>query len=73
MRNWLVPVTLLGLSGLGLFCASKRGREQMRVFFDRVARHGNPLGEFNKFLDDQLEVLQRTLDEVAAALEQQSA
>lgn len=73
MRNWLVPVTLMGVSGLGLFFASERGREQMHVFFDRVARHGDPLGEFNKFLDDQLATLQRALDEVAEALEEQSA
>jgi hypothetical protein len=73
MRNWLVPVTLLGLSGLGLFCASERGRQQIRALFDRVAQHGDPLGEFDHFLDVQVAALQRTLDAVAEALEQQRA
>lgn len=73
MRNWLVPAALLGISGLGLFCASERGREQIRGLLDRLARDGDPLGEFNEFLDDQLATIQRTLDAVAEALEQQRA
>jgi hypothetical protein len=66
----MIPVTVLGLCGLGLFCASERGREQMRVLFDRVSRHGDPLGEF---LEGQLTAIQRTLDDLAEALEEQSA
>lgn len=73
MRNWLVPVTVLGLTGMGLFCASKWGREQVRALFDRLARQGDPLGEFNRFLDDQLEAIQRTLEDLAEALEEQQA
>ncbi|HEY6306769.1 MAG TPA: hypothetical protein VI488_09985 [Candidatus Angelobacter sp.] len=70
MRNWLVPVTVLGLSGLGLLCASGRGRAQMQVLLNQLARHGDPLGEF---LESQLAAIQRTLDDLAEALEEQSA
>jgi hypothetical protein len=73
MKNWWVPATLLGLSGLGLFCTSDRGREQIRSVLDRLARHGDPLGEVSDFLDDQLAAMQRTLDAVAEALDQQRA
>jgi hypothetical protein len=73
MRNWLVPAALLGLSGVGLFFASERGREQVRTLLDGLARNGDPLGEFNDFLDDQVATIQRTLDAVAEALEQQRA
>lgn len=73
MRNWLIPATLLGLSGLGLFCASERGRAQIRAFLEGVARHGDPLSEFNGLLDEQLAALQRTLDAVAEAIEEQHA
>ena len=73
MRNWFVPIAVVGLSGLGLFCASKRGREQVRVLFDRLARQGDPLGEFNRFLEDQLQAIQRTLEDLAEALEEQQA
>jgi hypothetical protein len=70
MKNWLFPVTVLGLSGLGLLFASERGRERVRDFVDRLLEHGDPLGEFSKFVDDQLDAIQTALDSVAAALEQ---
>ncbi|HSM84772.1 MAG TPA: hypothetical protein VLT16_01415 [Candidatus Limnocylindrales bacterium] len=73
MKNWLIPVAVLGLSGLGLVCASERGREQMRGLFDRLMEHGDPLGEFNKFVDDQLTTIQRTLDNLAQTLEDSQA
>ncbi len=72
MRNWFVPLAVLGLSGLGLVCASERGRNRLRVFFERAVE-GNPIGEVNKFLDDQLKVIQDTLDRLAEALEEQGA
>jgi hypothetical protein len=61
MRNWLFPAAVVGLSGLGLLFASERGRERVRDFVDRLLEHGDPLGEFSKFV---------ALDSVAAALEQ---
>lgn len=70
MKNWLLPIAVLGVSGLGLVCATEGGREQLRAFFDRLSKHGDPLGEFNKFLDDQLNAIQRTLDTLAEALEE---
>jgi hypothetical protein len=69
MKNWLVPATLLGLSGLALVVASERGRERLRLFLDDLLEHGDPLGEFNKFCEDQLDAIQQNLDRVAKALE----
>jgi hypothetical protein len=71
MRNWFVPLAVLGLSGLGLVCASERGRDRLRSLFERVATEGNPIGEVNKFLDEQLNAIQDTLDRLANALEEQ--
>ena len=34
MKNWFVPATLLGLSGLALVFASEKGRERVRHFLD---------------------------------------
>lgn len=73
MKNWLVPITLLGVSGLGLLCASERGREQVRHLLDRLLEHGDPLSEFNKFVDGQLTAIQQALDSLAAALEEPQA
>ena len=69
MKNWFVPATLLGLSGLVLVFASEKGRERIRLLFDDLLEHGDPLTEFNKFCEDQLEAIQENLDRVAKALE----
>jgi hypothetical protein len=73
MKNWLIPIAVLGVSGLGLLCASERGREQVRNLFDRLLEHGDPLSEFNKFVDDQLSTIQNALDSLAEALEEPQA
>jgi hypothetical protein len=70
MKNWFIPLAVLGVSGLGLLCASERGRGQVRAFFDRLLENGDPLGEFNKFVDEQLTAIQHALDSVAEALEE---
>ena len=68
MRSWFVPLAVLGLSGLGLVCASERGRNGLRTMFERLATEGPE--EVHKFLDDQLNAIQDTLDRLAAALEE---
>ena len=73
MKKWYLPVTVLGLSGLGLLFASERGRDRMRHAFDRLVEHGDPLGEFNKFCEEQLDTIQRNLDRLAEALEDPQA
>ncbi len=35
--------------------------------------HGDPLGEFNKFCEEQLETIQQNLDRLAEALEDPQA
>jgi hypothetical protein len=73
MRNWYLPVTLLGLSGLGLIFASKRGRKRVLSFLDRVVENGAPLGEFNKLCEEQLNTIQNGLDRLAEALQESEA
>jgi hypothetical protein len=73
MKKWYLPVTVLGLSGLGLLFASERGRQRVRQVFEKLIEHGDPLGEFNKFCEDQLEMIQRNLDRLSDALEDPQA
>lgn len=68
MKNWVLPIAVLGISGVGLVFASERGRAQLRAFFDRLAAGEDPFGEFNKILENELENIQRTLNEVSDAL-----
>ena len=49
--------------------ATDRGREQLRNFFDRMASSDDPLGEFNNAVEEQLQNIQRALDQLSEALE----
>ena len=69
MKNWLLPIAVLGVSGVGLMCASERGRRQIQSLFERITQAGDPLGEFNKAVESQLDNIQRTLDRLSEALE----
>lgn len=73
MKKWYLPVTVLGLSGLGLLFASERGRQRLRQAFDKLIEHGDPLGEFNKFCEEQLEIIQHNLERLSEALEDPQA
>ena len=73
MKNWFLPVTVLGLSGLGLLFASEKRRERVRRAFDHLLDHSDPLGEFNKFCEEQIEIIQQNLDHLTEALEGQQA
>ena len=73
MKNWLIPVAVLGASGLGLLFASERGREQLRSIVDRITAEGDPFADFSNFLDEQLTAIQRALDSVARALDESQA
>ena len=69
MKNWLLPIAVLGLSGLGLMCASTRGRRKLHAFFDHMAKNSDPLGELDNALEGQLDTIQRSLDRLSQALE----
>jgi hypothetical protein len=68
MKNWILPIAVLGVSGLGLMFASERGRAQLRSFFDRLAASEDPFSEFNQAIENELEHIQRTLNELTEAL-----
>jgi len=73
MKNWFPPLVILGLSGLGLACASQGVQERVHLFFQRLAQGADPFAEVNKFFDEQLRNIQQTLDRLAEALEEQQA
>jgi len=73
MKNWLPPLAILGLSSLGLACTSSHVQARLRDLFYRLAQTTDPFGELNKFFDEQLSAIQRTLDRLAEALEEQEA
>ncbi len=68
MKNWLVPITVLGVSTLGLLFASERGRAQMKALLHQLANAKDPLGEFNHKVEQELDHIQEMLDQLSQAL-----
>jgi hypothetical protein len=68
VRNWLAPLSVIGLSALGLAFASERGRKRMSALLERLGRNGDPMGEVNRFFDAQLDAIQNALDRLAESL-----
>jgi hypothetical protein len=69
MKNWLLPIAVLGVSGVGLLFASERGRAQLRSLFDNLTSSEDPFAPFNQAVENELEYIQRTLDQLSQALE----
>ena len=69
MKNWLLPIAVLGASGVGLLFATERGRARLHEVFDRLASPAEPFAPFDQAVENELEYIQRTLDQLSEALE----
>lgn len=69
MKNWLLPIAVLGVSGIGLVFASERGRAQVRQLLDRMVDSEDPFADFNQAIEGQLQYIQQTLDQLSEVLE----
>jgi hypothetical protein len=67
MRKWYVPVTVVGLSGLGMFLFTQRGRWLLRWLYENT--RSEALLEWNETAQRELERIQTALNRVAATLE----
>jgi hypothetical protein len=68
MRKMYVPLTLLGLAGLGWLFLSDRGRQALRWMGETIA-HPDKFLEWNEAAQRELDRLQVALNRVAETLE----
>lgn len=71
MKNWMLPLAVLGMSGLGLALSCERSRKQMFAFLANLAASTDPLADFGRAMDQQLEHIQEALNDLASSLEGQ--
>jgi hypothetical protein len=69
MRRWYVPVTVIGLSGLGLFFLTNRGRKAVRWVSENMHHAPDRLLEWNEAAQRELDRIQTALNRVASTLE----
>ena len=69
MRRWYLPLTVLGLGGIGAFLLSERGRTALRGILERFQQAPDRLLEWNDTVQDELDRIQAALDRIADSLD----
>ena len=69
MRKWYVPLTVLGVSGLGMFFLTDRGRQTLRWIAENIHRGPDKLLEWNEAAQRELDLIQTALNHVAESLQ----
>jgi len=68
MRKWYVPVTVIGISGIGMFLLTDRGRKAIRWALENIHRAPDALLEWNEAAQRELDRIQTALNRVAESL-----
>lgn len=69
MRRWYVPLTVLGLGGIGALLLTERGRTSLRMLFERFQQAPEKLLEMNDTFQNELDRIQAALDQIAESID----
>lgn len=69
MRKWFLPLTVLGLGGIGAALLSPRGRHYVSALFDRGPEGASKFVEWNETAQNELARIQKALDRIAEHLD----
>jgi hypothetical protein len=68
MRRWYVPLTVLGLAGLGALILTQRGRQVLDWLVENLENAPDALLEWNEAVQSELERLRTAVDQLADSL-----
>ncbi|MGC2108854.1 MAG: hypothetical protein WA655_05010 [Candidatus Korobacteraceae bacterium] len=69
MRRWYVPLTVLGLGGLGALLLSERGRTVLRRMVEGFRQAPEAWLDWNDSFEDELERIRTALKQIADSLD----
>jgi hypothetical protein len=69
MRRWYVPLTVLGLAGLGALIVSPRGRQALAWLAENFTKAPAALLQWNETTQRELERLRAAVNQLADSLE----
>ena len=69
MRKWYVPMTVVGLGGLGVLLFTDRGRKAIRWLVEQLPNAQSQLAEWNETAQRELDRIQNALNRVADSLD----
>lgn len=73
MNKWFLPLTVLGMGGLGALFFSDRGRKVLDWVNDRVEEAPERIADWNESAQLELDRIQMALNQVAETLETRPA
>jgi len=68
MRRWYLPLTVIGLGGVGALLLSERGRSALRTVLKGFWEAPDRLLDWNGDLESELDRIQSALDGIAESL-----
>ena len=69
MRRWYVPLTVLGVGGVGALLMTERGRAALQKILQNFWEAPERLLEWNDSLQAELDRIQEAVDRLAATIE----
>lgn len=73
VRKWTIPLTCLGLGGLGAMLFSERGQKLIRAAAQRVSETPAHLAAWNDAAREELDHIQRAVKDLEQSLGTQAA
>jgi hypothetical protein len=68
MRKWYVPLTVLGLGGLGVLIGTERGRNALRRASDLFEEAPEHLAAWNNTIEKEMANIQEAVDSIASVI-----
>jgi hypothetical protein len=68
MRNWLFPLTVLGLGGIGALVLSERGRETLHNIVSNIDEAPEKFADLNDTVQRELASIESALNQLAESL-----
>lgn len=65
MRKWYIPLTVLGLAGLGALVLTRRGREALSWLKENFEKAPEALSQWNETAQRELERLRLAIDQLS--------
>ena len=69
MKTWILPLAVFGMGSLGVLALSDKGLEVIRWGVQRITEAPGRFVEWNEAAQNELDRLQKVLNEMAATLE----
>ena len=69
MQKWFLPLTVLGIGGLGLLVLSDRGQDALEWAFKKLDEAPDQFNDWNERAQEELDRIQMALNRVAESLE----